>query len=118
MAKPNHFQSFLLTAKDLGGLRDLSDALRELQAQGVIRSNCLAIWNSHKMIASEQQYPWRLTSGRTPLPLGYLKKIKSPWGNSEWIGVGGLYSASKQHAKADRRIVKTKLRGYGKLAVM
>ena len=111
MAKPNHYQSYLLTAKDLGGLRDLSDALRELQAQGVIRSNCLAIWNSHKMIASEQQYPWRLTSGRTPLPLGYLKKIKSPWGNSEWIGVGGLYSASKQHAKADRRIVKTKLRG-------
>ena len=63
------------------------------------------------MIASEQQYPWRLTSGRTPLPVEHLKKIKSPWGNSDWIGVGGLYSASKQHANADRRIIKTTLRG-------
>ena len=111
MAKPNQFQSFLLTARDLGRLRYLVNALGELQAQGVIRSNCLALWNSHKMIASEQQYPWRLTAGRTPLPVEYLKKIKSPWGKSDWIGVGGLYSASKQHAYADRRIIKTALRG-------
>ena len=109
--KPKHFQSFLITARDLDRLHAIIKAAHELQVQGVIRSNCLALWNSHKMIASEQQYPWKMTAGRTPLSIEELKKIKSPWGRSEWVGVGGLYSASKKHADADRQIVKRAFRG-------
>lgn len=111
MALPRCFQSFLLTVKDKNRLQDLVNNLRRLQAQGVIRSNSVALWNAHKMIASEQQYPWEQTGGRTHLSLEQLKGLKSPWGKSEWIGVGGLYSASKQHAGADRRLIKKTLQG-------
>lgn len=112
MAKPNYFQSFLFSLKDMNALKPALEKIRILQSQGIFQSNSLAIWNAHKMIASEQQYPWDSTAGRTPLALEQLKALKSPWGKSEWIGVGALYSASKKHGRADRRIIKEMMGEY------
>ena len=55
-----------MTIKDDRHLEAVLEHVRGLQAQGIIRSNSIIFWNSHKMIASEQQYPWGLTGGRTP----------------------------------------------------
>jgi 4-cresol dehydrogenase (hydroxylating) len=63
------------------------------------------------MIASERQYPWELTADRTPLIPGQLNRLDSPWKDSEWVGVGALYSASKKHGMADRCLVKKLLGG-------
>lgn len=112
MAKPKYFQSFMFSLKDMSVLKPALEKIRTLQSQGIIQSNSLAIWNAHKMIASERQYPWESTAGRTPLALEQLKALKSPWGKSEWIGVGALYSASKKHGKADQRIIKKMLGEY------
>jgi len=112
MARPKNFQSFLFTIRDLNHLQSALGTLRGLQAQGVIRGNSLAIWNVHKMVASERQFPWSLTCDTTPLPLDELKGLKSPWGKCEWIGVGALYSASPEHGRADRRIIRKSLRRH------
>ncbi len=109
MAKPNYFQSFFFSLRDIDRLKTVLEKIRILQAQGIIRSNSLAIWNAHKMMASERQYPWDLTAGRTPLSMDQVKSFKLPWGKSEWFGVGALYSASKRHGKADRHAIKAML---------
>lgn len=107
---PRCFQSFVMAVKETSQLLRLVDTLRWLQAQGVVRNNSIALWNSHKTVASEQQYPWKLTAGRTPLSLETLQALDSPWKKYEWIGVGALYCASRDHVKADRRLLKKSLR--------
>lgn len=112
MKKPVHFQSFLMKIKNMDRLEGVIETMRELHAQGVLRGNSVAIWNAHKMIASERQYPWELTAGRVPLTLDAMNSLGLPWKGSEWIGVGALYSAGRQHAGADRRMTKKLLRGH------
>jgi 4-cresol dehydrogenase (hydroxylating) len=112
MAKPNYFQPFLLTIKDMDSLRSAIENLRFLQSQGVIKGNSVAIWNAYKMLASERQYPWEVMEGRTPLGPEKIQELDSPWKKSEWVGVGALYCATRQHARADRRIVKKLLRRH------
>ena len=109
--RPRVFLPFLMTIKDDRRLEALLDHLRELQAQGVIRNNSIIFWNSHKMIASEQQYPWGLTGGRTPLALEDLKKLQSPWKDCEWMGVGALYSPGPTQARADQQLIRKALGG-------
>jgi 4-cresol dehydrogenase (hydroxylating) len=111
MALPQCFQSFMLTIGNNHRLQGVIETLRQLQAQGVIRANSVALWNGYKMIASERQYPWEQAVDQSHLSLDRLKKLKSPWGKSEWIGVGGLYAPSHQHARADRRLIKKALKG-------
>ena len=111
-ARPDRFQSVLFTVRNMSHLNLVIDNLNQLQAQGVIKANSVAVWNVHKMIASDRQYPWGLTGGHTPLSLEKIKQIKSPWGKSEWVGVGGIYSPSKRHATADRKVIKKMLRPY------
>ena len=111
MPRPRVFLPFLMTIKDDRRLDAVLERVRGLQAQGIIRSNSIIFWNSHKMIASEQQYPWGLTGGRTPLALEDLKKLQSPWKDCEWMGVGALYSAGQTQARADQGLIKKALGG-------
>ena len=111
-ARPDRFQSLLFTVKNMSHLNLVIDNLNQLQAQGVIKANSVAVWNVHKMIASDRQYPWGFTDGQTPLSIMKIKQIKSPWGKSEWVGVGGIYSSSGRHARADKKIIKKMLRPY------
>jgi len=111
-AHPGWFQSLVFTVRNMSQLNLVIDNLNQLQAQGVVKANSVAVWNVYKMIASDRQYPWEITSGQTPLPLEKIKRIKSPWGKSEWVGVGGIYSPSRRHARADRKIIKKMLGSY------
>ena len=109
--RPASFQSFLFTMRDGQRMGEVVDRLRDLQDRGVVSPNSVAIWNHYKMIASEQQYPWESSRGQTPLLPDQLAGIESPWKKSQWIGVGGLYSASRAHGRADKRMVKRALKG-------
>lgn len=111
-ARPDWFQSLVFTVRDMSQLNLVIDNLNQLQAQGVVKANSVAVWNVYKMIASDRQYPWEITGDQTPLPLEKIKQIRSPWGKSEWVGIGGIYSPSKQHARADRKIIKKMLGSY------
>jgi len=111
-ARPNRFQSLVFTVRNMSQLNLVIDNLNQLQAQGVIRPNSVAVWNVHKMIASDRQYPWDVTDGQTPLSLKKIRQIKSPWGKCEWVGVGGIYSPSIRHARADRKVIKKMLKPY------
>ncbi len=111
MPRPRFFLPFLMTIKDDRRLEVVLEHVRALQAQGIIRNSSIIFWNSHKMIASEQQYPWGLTGGRTPLALEDLKKLRSPWKDCEWMSVGALYSPSQAHARADQVLIKKTLGG-------
>ena len=111
-ARPVCFQSLVFTVRNMSQLNLVIDNLNQLQAQGVVKANSVAVWNVYKMIASDRQYPWEITNDQTPLPLEKIKQIKSPWGKSEWVGVGGIYSPSRQHARADRKIIKKMLGPY------
>ena len=110
MERPRVFLPFLMTIKDGRRLEAVLDRVQGLQAQGVIRNNSIIFWNSFKMIASEQQYPWALTGGRTPLALEELRQLPSPWKDCEWMGAGALYAPSSRHAGADQAVIKAALR--------
>jgi 4-cresol dehydrogenase (hydroxylating) len=109
MKRPKNFQTFLFTVRDMRNLEGLIEKLRDLQSMNIIRRNSLAIWNEYKMVASERQFPWEETGGKTPLSVKQLKQLKTPWGKSNWIGVGGLYSPTRRHAKADYCLIKEKI---------
>ena len=111
MPRPRVFLPFLMTIKDDRRLETVVERVRGLQARGIIRPSSIIFWNSHKMIASEQQYPWELTGGRTPLALGDMQKLRSPWKDCEWMGVGALYSAGAAQARADQGLIKKALVG-------
>ncbi len=109
--RPSHFQAYLFAIRHADGLRQTCDRVKRLMAQGIIAPNSLAIWNHYKLAASEGQFPWRLTGGRKPLQAADLQQLHLPFGGAQWVGVGGLYSPSSAHAKADRTALKHGLRG-------
>lgn len=111
-AKPPAFETFLFTIRDMDRLRPVLHGLRRLQSLGVLAPNSTAIWNSIKLLASEHQYPWDHTGGRTPLTVEEVKRLKLPWSDCEWVGVGALYGASRRHAREDRRLLKKTLRRH------
>jgi 4-cresol dehydrogenase (hydroxylating) len=48
----------------------------------------------------------------TPLSPSAFEKISGPWRGMNWIGMVGLYSASRLHARADRAMVKKALKPH------
>ena len=101
--KPAFFQSIVFNIPDDDHLPPVIDALRRLKFQGLQVS--LRIFNDMRMIALSSGYPWDKTSA-TPLPgevKAEIKKEKNVHG--KWVGVGGFFSFSKEHALAERNFL-------------
>ena len=103
--RPAHFQSFAFTVHRTKDLHEPLLKLRDLHLHGVIDTHSLLLWNSVKSVASGCQFPWSQMADRRPLSVEDISQLSPPWGDAEWIGFGGLYSASAAHAKADRELV-------------
>jgi 4-cresol dehydrogenase (hydroxylating) len=108
--KPSEFQSVLFTIETGSQMLEVAERARELMALGVLLPNSLAIWNAYKFATTNHQYPWEMTAGRKPLKPEEVTALKGPGAGAKWIGVAGLYSASKAHARADRKLLRGKLR--------
>ena len=110
-ARPTHPEVFFLTMSDSSKLGALAERLRELAEQHVLRPNCFAIWNDYKAIAARQQFPWNAADPLASLPADLSRQLGTRWGDAAWVGMGGLYSASRAHAQADRAQIKRHLKG-------
>jgi 4-cresol dehydrogenase (hydroxylating) len=108
--KPPEFQSVLFTIADEEALLPLVEQAKELMGLGVLLPNSLAIWNAYKFATTDHQYPWASTGGKKPLRPEQLDSVAGPWRGAKWIGVAGLYSASRSHARADRALLRQRLK--------
>jgi 4-cresol dehydrogenase (hydroxylating) len=108
--KPPDFQSLVFTMADDERMLAAAEAVKSLMALGVVLPNSLAIWNAYKFATTDHQYPWHLTGGKKPLPAEQLAKLKGPFSGAKWVGVAGLYSASRVHARADRKLIAQSLK--------
>lgn len=106
---PRYFQSFFYAIKDDSRLEELIDVLRKLKLEGVLR-NSFVIFNDYRMLSTKQQYPWEETSGKTPLPVSVMDKLRKTWGNGVWVGEGALYSASREQGQIERKLIKQALK--------
>ncbi|MCI5071398.1 FAD-binding oxidoreductase [bacterium] len=112
--KPAHFQVVLFTLQSDKDLEKASETLRDLMDEGVISPYSAVVWNRHKFLAWETQYPWDLTGEKTPLSSSIFDKVSGPFKGINWFGLVGIYSASKAHAKADKALIKKRLKPYSK----
>jgi 4-cresol dehydrogenase (hydroxylating) flavoprotein subunit len=108
--KPSQFQSLMFTLADDQRMLAATEAVKELMGLGVIQPNSLAIWNAYKFATTDHQYPWHLTGGQKPLRPEQLDAMKTPWRGAKWIAVAGIYSASRAHAQADRKLIAARLK--------
>jgi 4-cresol dehydrogenase (hydroxylating) len=109
MPEPECFQAFYFSVDHDSQLEALVDALAPLRLDGTIKS-ALHIGNDYKVLSSIQQYPWKETSGATPLPPSVLADFRKRWDFGAWNGSGALYGSRDQVAAARKRIVAA-LRG-------
>lgn len=91
-------------------LAGLADALQELALAGPPTAQ-FSLWNDYKLISTLQQYPWQAAGGRTPLRAAQLAQLRETWDAAPWNGYGAIYSASRQHGRAERALVARALRG-------
>jgi 4-cresol dehydrogenase (hydroxylating) len=117
--RPASFQGVVFTVKDDALLPQLMTALRELQQAGVLQPSSCALWNAYKYLAAFQQYPFRDHGEVYDPPSGVLAHLPRAMEGTRWIGLAGLYSASRAHARADRHAVKHSLKGLtARLAII
>jgi 4-cresol dehydrogenase (hydroxylating) len=84
-------------------------AMRDLQQRGVLKPNSFALWNAHKFLASIMQYPFSADGRALASPEQLLSHLPMALRGARWIGMAALYSASKRHASADRRLLRRML---------
>lgn len=106
---PKYFQSFFYSINDDANLEELIDTLRSLKLQGILR-NSFVIFNDYRMLSTTQQYPWQEADGKTPLRDDLIQELRKKWGGGQWIGEGALYSASPQHGRIERKLIKQALK--------
>src|SRR6185436_8745310 len=73
------------------------DAIRRLRMDGTVRAP-IGLWNDYRALSTEQQYPWELTGGRTPLTRADLAILRP--GAPEWSGVFALHAPTEELAGA------------------
>jgi hypothetical protein len=68
------------------------------------------IANDFRALPLTQQYPWKESGEKTPLPEQVRKNLRKTFlGNSAWSGSGALYSNSKAQGRVVRRLIKKAL---------
>ena len=97
----------------LAGPQELAralEALRDLAQRGVLGEAGFTFWNKYKLMASEGQYPWAATDGRTPLGLSDLSEPL-------WQATGAQYAASRELGHAARSLIIQALAPFAAVAV-
>lgn len=108
--RPKYFQIFTFSVRNDLQLKLLVDAFRKLRLERIIESNFL-IANEYRIIDGLQQYPWKETHGKTPLPYKNLKITKKKWKlSAKWYGSGALYATSKEIGKLQRKYMLKSLK--------
>jgi 4-cresol dehydrogenase (hydroxylating) flavoprotein subunit len=98
--KPKFFQSFIFHVNDEKNLAEIIDRWRQMGLEGLDSS--LRIFNEMRMISIGDRFP---ENEELPLPEELLLSLRKKHNIGKWVGLGGLYSISKQHAKADREYI-------------
>lgn len=109
---PEDFQGVAFAIKDPAALGPVLTAMRELQQRDVIKANSFALWNAHKYLASLMQYPFDASGAPLASPEALLDQLPDTLQGVRWVGTSALYSASKLHAYADRRLLRRALAGH------
>jgi 4-cresol dehydrogenase (hydroxylating) len=109
--KPKVFHGFVFKMNKGRDSNGLMNALRNLQAAGVIKPNSFALWSVWKVLAGQMRYPWNKTNN-TVLPHSELRSfLPKLWAKTEWCGYIALYSADAAHARATEKLIKRELAG-------
>ncbi|MBD2300152.1 FAD-binding oxidoreductase [Nostoc sp. FACHB-190] len=107
--QPQYFQSFFYSLQDDSAFEEFIDTLQNLKLQGLLR-NSFVIFNDYRMLSTKQQYPWKDTNEKTPLPEDLMPNFRKAWGGGLWIGEGALYSASKEQGRIERKLIQRALK--------
>jgi len=109
--KPRHFQLVMFAARNEAEVTAATKELRELQQLGVLCDTAYSLWNVYRFLTAQIRYPWDAVGGKVAPPRELLNHLPSAWKGVEWVGFVGIYSPSRAHAKASRRMVRRALRG-------
>jgi 4-cresol dehydrogenase (hydroxylating) len=96
---------------DPARLRTMVDACRVLRLDGTLRS-VVGIWNDYRVLSTQQQYPWELTGGATPLGREMLKGLEHAWGGGAWFGSTAIYAPTVAQGRAALAHIEHALRPY------
>ncbi|MBN8548969.1 MAG: FAD-binding oxidoreductase [Deltaproteobacteria bacterium] len=107
--KPAVYQVILFSTESDEQISPIIEDLRCLQERGVVQQNSIALYNWHKFLQSEMQYPYDKITGAKVTDL--RSALPPFWRKTRWFAAVGLYSASRLHAFADKRLVMKALRG-------
>ena len=120
----HEFTSGLVTFSNNAQLERAIPSLRMLQEQGVIKGNCLAIWNIYKVIAAIGQHPLLTNQTESSVAATCLNEqnlsqhLPAGLKNVRWLVTFGLYAATNAHMKADCRLVKKLLKPHALKTVL
>ncbi|MEM8567438.1 MAG: FAD-binding oxidoreductase [Bacteroidota bacterium] len=107
--RPRHFQSILIHASSDEKMSSMVDKFRQMRLEGLNVS--IRIFNDYRLVAFSSQYHEVKKGSQGYLTQEEIDKIK-PEGTGKWIGIGGLYSYSKLHARAEREFILNSLEKY------
>lgn len=106
--KPKHFQCVVFHLEREEALDNAIDALRQLRLEGLPIS--LRVYNDIRMFSTGTQYPWEAADHETPLSESLKAKLRKRMKVGRWVGIAGLYSINKSMAKAERKLVRERLK--------
>ena len=103
-SKPQYFQSFIFNVDDESRLGEVMERWRQMGLDGFQSS--LRVFNDIRMISFAQRFP---EGEKTPLSDKTRAVMRSKMNIGKWIGLGGMYAPSKQHAVADKEFIMSRI---------
>jgi 4-cresol dehydrogenase (hydroxylating) len=103
-AKPSFFQSFIFLVDDEKKLALAMEEWRQMGLQGFQSS--LRVFNDMRMISFLERFP---ENEDKPLRESARKSLRKKLKIGKWIGLGGLYAPSQQHANADKELITKRI---------
>jgi 4-cresol dehydrogenase (hydroxylating) len=103
-SKPMFFQSFIFHVNNESNLAKVIEQWRQMGLDGF--NSSLRVFNDIRMIAFGERFPENET---IPLRSSTRSALRSKLKIGKWIGLGGLYAASPQHALADKAFILTRI---------
>lgn len=94
LPRSDYFQAFFFILSDESKLGPLIDRILELRLQGLIVGGYV-IYNEHRIISLQRQYPWDEVGNQTPLPEEALAKARHVPGlfGARWMGLASVHNA-------------------------
>jgi 4-cresol dehydrogenase (hydroxylating) len=103
-AKSDFFQSFIFHVNSEKNLAEVMDQWRQMGLEG-FRSS-LRVFNDMRMISFSERFP---ENEKTPLRDSVRAALRAKHNIGKWIGLGGLYAMSQQHAVADKEFILNRI---------